>query len=323
MTDSDPHDDSGAAQAARDWIMRLASGEISEAELADYRRWSADPAHEAAFQRELALWRSLDAIGDRLAPAALPPSGGSAVRRQFRHRAGYVGAAVAACLAIIVAGPELVLRAQADHRTGVTVQSLALPDGTRAVLDAGSAIAVRYDGEQRLVELLRGRAWFDVEHGDHKPFRVAAAGGLVEDIGTAFAVGKDNGGAEAAVTDGVIRVRSPGEGAPWMTLRVGQRASWTEVGTSARKPDIPASRIAAWREGDILLDGVAVRAAVREIGRYREGPTFVMGAVDALPPVTAIIRADRPDEGLEALAASARLEILHLPGGIAIVRPAR
>jgi len=301
--------------------MRLASGDISEAELAAYRRWAADPVHEATFQHELALWRSLGAIGDRLAPAAPLPAMKAAGRRRIRIRAGYAGAAIAACLAIMVAGPELVLRAQADHRTGVAVQSLTLPDGTRAVLDASSAIAVRYDGDQRLVELLRGRAWFDVAHGDRKPFRVAAIGGLVEDIGTAFVVGEENGNAEAAVTDGVIRVRSR-KGAPWMTLRAGQRASWVEGGAPARVADIPASRVAAWREGDILLDDVAVRAAIREIARYRAGPTFVTGAVDGLPPVTAIVRAQRPDEGLEALAASARLEIINLPGGITIVRPA-
>lgn len=323
MTDSDRPNNPEAAQAARDWIMRLASGDITEGELAAYRRWAADPAHEAVFQHELALWRSLGVIGDRLAPTTQPRSGRVVPSRPFRRRAGYLAAAIAACLAIVVAGPELVLRTQADHITGIAVQSLTLPDGSRAVLDAGSAIAVRYDGEQRLVELLRGRAWFDVAHGDRKPFRVAAVDGLVEDVGTAFAVAEEDGGAEAAVTEGVIRVRAPGEGAPWMTLRAGQRAAWVQGGTPAREADMPASRIAAWRDGDILLNGVPVRAAVREIGRYRSGPTFVMGAVDGLPPVTAIVRAQRPDEGLAALAASARLEIINLPGGIAIVRPAR
>lgn len=322
MTDSDPPNDPDTAQAARDWIMRLASGEITEAELAAYRRWAADPAHDAVFEHELALWRSLGAIGDRLAPSGPPPSAKSAGRARL-SRAGYAGAAIAACLAIMMTGPELVLRARADHHTGVAVQSLTLPDGSRAVLDAGSAITVRYDGEQRLVELLRGRAWFDVVHDERKPFRVAAMDGMVEDIGTAFAVGEEDGTVGAAVTEGVIRVRSPGESARWMTLRAGQRASWSRGGTPAREADITPSRIAVWRENDILLDGVAVRAAIREIGRYRPGPTLVMGRVDDLPRVTAIVRAERPDEGLDALAASARLEILRLPGGIAIVRPAR
>lgn len=316
-TDYDP----GTAQAARDWIMRLASGGITEAELAAYHLWAADPANKAVFEHELVLWRSLGAYGDRLAPP-IPVAARPKDIHQTRRRTGYVAAAIAACLAVIFVGPELLLRARADHYTGVAVQSLTLPDGSRAVLDAGSAIVVRYDEEQRLVELLRGRAWFNVVHRDDTPFRVAALGGLAEDIGTAFVVSEDKDAAEVAVSQGEIRVRSTDGDTQWMTLRAGQRAAWTKGGQLARAADLPASRVAAWREGDVLLDSVTVREAVREIARYRSGLTFVTGDVDRLPPVTAIVRAERPDEGLEALAASAGLQILSLPGGIAIVRPA-
>ncbi len=222
----------------------------------------------------------------------------------------------------MLAAPDAMLRIRADYRTDVAVQSVALPDGSRAVLDAGSAIALHFDGTQRRVDLLKGRAWFDVVHDKRVPFRVAANGGLVEDIGTAFEVASDGDTAEAAVTSGEVRALSPEESRPGLVLRAGQRARWTTGGEPARVGDMPAARIAAWRQGDILLDSVALRAAIHEIGRYRTGPTFVMGDVDALPPVTAIIRADRPDEGLSALAASAHLQILHLPAGTAIVRPA-
>lgn len=322
MTDREKSTDPLIRQAARDWIARLASGDISEAELVAYRRWATDPAHEAVFQHELALWRSLGAIGDRLAPREKPAPAAPAVLPKSRRRWGHAGGAIAACIAIMLVAPDAMLLVRADHRTDVAVQSIALPDGSRAVLDAGSAIALHFDGTQRRVDLLKGRAWFDVVHDKRVPFRVAANGGVVEDVGTAFEVASDGDTAEAAVTSGEVRALSPEEARPGLLLHAGQRARWSTGGAPARAGDVPTSRIAAWRQGDILLDSVAVRAAVHEIGRYRTGPTFVMGDVDALPPVTAIIRADRPDEGLRALAASSHLQILHLPGGIAVVRPA-
>lgn len=322
MTDHEKSADPLTTQAARDWIARLASGDISEAELAAYKQWAADPAHEAVFQHEIALWRSLDAIGDRLAPREPLSAARQTIRSHRRRRLGYAGAAIAASIVVMLAAPQIAVRLQADHRTDLAVQSITLPDGSRAVLDAGTAIAVNYTDKERRIELLQGRAWFDVEHGRRAPFRVAASGGVVEDVGTAFEVSLHGDAADTAVTNGMVRVLSPEAARPGLLLRAGQRARWSREDAPKRSGDMPAARMAAWRDGDILLDGVGVRRAVNEIGRYRSGPTFVMGDVDALAPVTAIIRADRPDEGLAALAASARLQILHLPGGIAIVRPA-
>lgn len=321
MTQLDPPHDPRTTQAARDWIARLSSGEISEAELASYRRWAADSAHEAVFQHELALWRSLGAIGDRLVPRS--PLCAPSLARHRRHPwAGYAAAAVAAGIVVLISAPEIALRLKADYRTDAAVRSLTLPDGSHAVLDANSAIALRYDGAQRRIELLRGRAWFDVAHGDKRPFRVAADGGLVEDVGTAFEVAEDTQHAEVAVTAGAVRVSGKGEAGPWMQLTAGERAAWTTGRAANREPNTPASRIATWRDGDVLLDAVPVRQAIQEIGRYRPGPTFITGDVDALAPVTAIVRTDRPDEGLEAVAAIARLQIIRLPAGVAVVRPA-
>lgn len=317
MTDPMPTPDPSIAQAAREWIMRLASGEISEAELAAYRAWAEDPRNAEVFRHELALWRSLDAVGHELAPAN--PSLLDMPRRG-RFRAIHAASAVAACIALYLAGPELVLRARADHRTGVAIQSVMLPDGSRAVLDAGSAIDVRFSAEERRIELLRGRAWFEVAHRGGAPFRVAANGALVEDIGTAFAVRETDGGGDVAVSEGRVRVRSD-QAASWVSLAAGQRARWAGGGVE-REGDVPVARIAPWREGDLLLENAPIRTAIEEVARYRSSATFIVGDIDRLAPVTAVIRAARPDEGLDALAATARLQILRLPGGIAIVRPA-
>lgn len=327
MTAIDPMNDPIVTQQARDWIVRLSSGEITAAELAAYHRWAEDRVNKAVFTHELTLWRSLGAIGDRLAPVApaqvgVPHKEPVPVRRiPVRRRMVQAGMAAAAVAIFAVATPEVSLRIQADFRTDIAVQSVTLPDGSQAVLDADSAIAIHYDDSQRHVELLKGRAWFEVAHGDPKPFRVLAQGAVVEDIGTAFEVSSTEGSATAAVSEGIVRVAADNMPADWLRLTLGQRATWSPGGTVRRMADIPATRIAAWREGEVLLDGAGIRAAVQEIARYRAGPTFIIGEVDSIAPVTAIVRTNRADEGLDAVAATAGLTVTRLPGGIAVVRP--
>ncbi|KAG0743492.1 hypothetical protein G6F24_016256 [Rhizopus arrhizus] len=129
--------------------------------------------------------------------------------------------AAAAALAMLVAWPEAWLRLQSDHRSTHVVQDVQLPDGSRAVLDADSAIAVNFDAHARQVELLRGRAWFDVTPDAERRFSVRAGNGVVEDISTAFTVARGDGQVETQVGQGRVRVASPAAVAwpAWETWR--------------------------------------------------------------------------------------------------------
>lgn len=137
--------DDALAEQARGWIAWLASGDIGEGRMHEFERWLAEPGHRRAFEHERTLWRS---VGPR-------PLARCAERRR-PHRMRWAMAA-AAVLAMLVAWPEAWLRLQADHCSSHVVQNVTLPDGSRAVLDADSAIAVRFDAHAREVELLRGR----------------------------------------------------------------------------------------------------------------------------------------------------------------------
>src|SRR3546814_11678062 len=103
-----------------------------------------------------------------------------------------VGAAAAACLAVVSA-PTLLLMWQSDYRTGTgEMRNVTLSDGSSVTLDTGSAIAVNYGDGRRGVRLLAGRAWFDVAHDERHPFTVSAADARVRVTGTAFDVGLDD-----------------------------------------------------------------------------------------------------------------------------------
>jgi transmembrane sensor len=294
------------------WIVRLASGSITAEEMACFEDWlAADAENRAAFQATRALWRGLEDRGGKVV----------ALRRRrplFRSPAAWAGAA-AACLAVVVVTPQVAPRLLATDATSAgEVRGLDLPDGSRAVLDAGSAIAVRYDGGQRRVDLLRGRIWVRVEHDDARPFRVATADGIVEDIGTAFEVARDGRAAEVAVTEGAVRVETRNDDAG-LVLHSRQRARYGADGDIRRLGDADEEVIAAWRRGYVVVEDAPLADAVRSVARYRSAPVWVQPGKAARTPVSGIFLTEAPDDALKVLADMAGLRLIRLPGGVVIL----
>lgn len=299
---------------AREWIAWLASGAADETGLGEFERWLDLPGHRRAFERERQLWRSLGPRpGHERSAAAMQP------RRNRASRRWRPALAAAAVLVLALASPEAWLRLRADHRSAQAAETVALPDGSRVVLDADSAIAVHYDRDRRRIELLRGRAWFEVAADPARRFAVAAGDGVVEDISTAFAVADEDGRIETAVSQGRVRVAAADGG--WTYLDAGQRAAYGEDGRVIRLGEVSADSVGGWRQGELLLENAAVDAAVRQLARYRAGPILVRGDLAALPKVSAALRIGRPEQALDALAASAGLSVTRLPFGLAIVQP--
>lgn len=228
--------------------------------------------------------------------------------------------AVAASLALVLAVPDAMVRLRADAiaDTG-QVRTLALPDGSRAMLDSGAAVAVRFNATERRIELLRGAAWFDVKHGDARPFRVAALDGVTEDIGTAFEVSQRDDTVNVGVTEGVVRVSSP-KGANSVTVRQFGRVRYRQGGPVRGMEPGTATGIAAWRRGIIVIDNLPVASAIAEVARYRSGVTWTLADTSGSAPVSGVFRTDAPDEALQTLASMAGLRLTTFPAGVAILR---
>lgn len=326
---------------ARAWVARLASGEIDEAELAAFERWRQTPAQREAFARQRALWRALQPLRAAFesapaadvparaaveplttapAPAPAAPRGSAHTRRPRRRRLAAWAGASAACLAVaIVAAPTLALNLRADYRTAAAPARYTLADGSTLALDAGSAVAVHYDREQRRIELLRGNAWFQVAHGDARPFRVSALGGTVRDIGTAFEVNLFDASVQTAVSEGLVEVDS-GRGAA-VRVAAGQSVVYAAGAAVSAPRAVAAADVAGWRRGELALDAVPADEALRRIARYRSAPVWTLGSFERAPRISASLRADRSDEAIAAIAERARLRVQRLPGGALLVRP--
>ncbi|WCE03601.1 FecR domain-containing protein [Pseudoxanthomonas sp. JBR18] len=309
-----------ARQALR-WLLRQGSGEFGAHERRQLEAWlQADPRHRIAFEQEKSFLHKVDQARP-VVLAALPDLAREAhtaarpTPRLRRWRSPALALATAAALGVVfVWSPAWWLAARSDMRTGAQPQSFTLEDGSEVFLDADSAMALRFDKSARDIELLRGRAWFNVSH-EPRPFRVAALDGSVHDIGTAFSVVLEDDQVITAVSEGRVEVAAVPVG-PWVQLGQGQQIRYRKGELMSSTPQaIATNDVAPWRQGEIVLDTVPARQAIAQIARYRRGPVWVIGSHGTDEPITAIFHTRSPNEAIQAVANQAGLTVRKLPGG--------
>src|SRR6185436_10113257 len=164
------------------------------------------------------------------------------------RRAVLAGAA-AASVAAAAGGWRLWTSAPESTVTEVgEVRRIALADGTALTLDTDSRVDVRLTSSWRTVDLVRGRAHFDVAADRTRPFVVRAEGRTVTALGTAFDVAHEPGGVTVLLVEGRVAVQ-PAEGVDRSAARLmspGERLSLRQ-GQLPRldRPDIAAA--VAWQ----------------------------------------------------------------------------
>ena len=320
-------EDNETAERARAWVVRLASGEMSEDELAALKAWLGRSAlHLSAFEAERAFWQRLDPLQEtfeRLEAAERGPQPAT-LRPRRRHvvRGGLAAAvALAACLLLLAFAPELSIALRADYSSGsASIRSVILPDGSRVTLDRNSAVALDFSAGLRRVELLQGEAYFEVMPDAARPFRVLAAGGVSEAVGTAYAVRLRDVGARVAVTEGRVAVTA--EAAPGVTrdLLAGQALRYSDSGPPGEAVALDGPGALAWRQGRVVLVERPLAAALAELERYHPGRIVLLEGDRPAAPVSGVIDLDRLDEGIAALAATHGLTVHHLTPYLTVLR---
>ncbi|ATQ70633.1 MULTISPECIES: FecR family protein [Methylosinus] len=310
-----------AAKDARDWVVRLASGNTTDAELARFKAWrEASHEHARAFSREREFWRRLDAVDPRADRLPTPPA-----QRRLGRRAVLTGAAAASIAA--VAAPKIALLLTADYRTAVGEQAeLSLPDGTRVTLDTDSALALCFRPGLRLVELLRGEALFDIAPGGDAPFRVAALDGGADAVDAAFAMRALGDAATVTVARGAALVFCPAVAdAPPMSrmsaLEIGEGRQTRYVRGRAPGPPVvvDVEQTLAWRSGRVIFDGRPFADALAELGRYVPESIVLTNRSRAQDPVSAIVSIRQAGAAVAALARTQGLTARRIPGVMILV----
>lgn len=296
------------AEATR-WFVTLHEDPRGAPGNPEFLAWrDADPRHGAVYDRLQRLWGASGHLGSMAAPEK------TVDRRSLLRGSAGVGLAVAA----LAGGGRLILGPHpfADHSTGVGERrTVMLPDRSRVELSAVTALSVDFSPGRRLVRLLDGEAWFQVERDLARPFVVDAAGGRTTALGTAFAVAKRGDGVRVSVTEHAVRVEV---GPISRSIDEGQSLYYGPGGNGAvERAD---SSALAWRSGRLAFINRPLGEVAAELDRWSGGHTLIADERLARRPVTLMTATDNAGEGLMKLAAAVPMRITRLTSLLTIVR---
>lgn len=266
--------DAAMVRQAVQWMARLWSDSVSEADRAGCARWRAQrPEHEDAWQRLQLMAEKFAAVPDPAARAALRgmPRRPAAGRRQALRVLG-LGIAVGGAWRL-ASQSEPWQQATADHRSARgEIRRVELADGSVVVLNTGSAIDVVFSGGERRVVLKAGEIMVTTAPDPaavHRPFVVHSRQGAVRALGTEFVVRQLDGRTSVAVLHGAVEIRPRRGAGVAARLGAGSRSDF-----SAEQVDAPVpagDNSGAWSRGVLVAEQMRLDQLLAELGRYRAG----------------------------------------------------
>ena len=270
---ANPQDGSRAIKAqAVEWLERSERKQFGEDEQRQLEQWLAQsPGHRVAFWHAKAAW---ERSGRLQALRPRPASGAS----RGEARKGWPllarsAAAAAAVLGLVSAG-AIWMSAPRD-RTLTTAHGereiVSLADGSKIELNTDTEVRVGTKAGQRIAELVRGEAYFQVEHDAAHPFTVLAGDHRIRDLGTKFLVRKSPTGLRVALVEGRAQLEpaSNGSGQKPVVLNPGDVAIANANGiVVSLKPTHELADDLAWRHGGLVFHNASLADAVAQFNRY-------------------------------------------------------
>jgi len=270
MPPSTPKRPTGLHEEASQWVTILHSGAATTAQRRAFARWlNANESHQRAYSEVETFWQSLGSLrqdmGPELAAARAYLRQAQRSRRVFRP-----GLALAASLLLAVAATPLwrIWLDNGVYRTAKGEQAhIELSDGSRIDLNTDSELQVAYTWTQRKVTLARGEALFSVDHDPEKTFQVAAAKGLIRDIGTRFNVYRQGDRVSVTVLEGEVCVAAQGVA---KNLTPNQQVRYDTAGQLSSVVGVDVDAATAWQKRQMLFKGQPLSAVLEELGRYHD-----------------------------------------------------
>lgn len=290
-------------EAAALWVVRMEAG-LTEVESRELETWLKEgPQHGDQLLQAAQVWDKLSALSElsKVFPLeeAGKTSGNKSMPRRFRYALAATLVFAASYLAFhFVPGaeqsqPASIRMAQPlVYQTAIgEQQTVHLADGSEVILNTNTRIEVVFTSRSRNIVLEKGEGHFKVAKDPAKPFRVQTGSGVVEAVGTAFAVEASlEGGLEVSVEEGLVsfipNVEQPAQDPQNMdgadtvvepeprqpiALAAGDVVSFdkaSETVTRQKVQPVEMENRLAWRDGMLLFEGDSLESAVRELSRY-------------------------------------------------------
>lgn len=265
-----PTTGNSARREAASWYARLQSPECEAAERREFETWRAVPANAAAYEEVLHLLGDvamLAAADERLRELPVP-----AAPRRRKSRWQVPAAVAAGIVAAVWLGGWVVPRATNDTAEVFYATSSNRPsehvldDGSIVHLDVRSEVRVRMSPQRRDIELLRGRAVFDVAKDRERPFAVTAGSGVVTALGTLFEVDRRAERVVVTLVEGSVSVADERNS---LRLEPGEQLSISQATDEPwQKSAIDAQAETSWLHGRHVFRALPLAEAVREVNTY-------------------------------------------------------
>jgi transmembrane sensor len=283
-----------AEEDAAAWFARSQSGVMPPDEIEALSAWLQDDlGNRQAFEDVAQVWSAIEPA--RRAPTIMAAR--ERARRSIQRRSLLkLAAPLAAAGVVAVIGIGLFQVAPGSpvlYGTHVgQTSTVGLPDGSKVVLDTDSAIRFwpRMRGERR-IELVRGRAHFEVAKDHARPFVVRTDRGSVTAVGTAFDVRLQADGMKVVLVEGRVRVdpdAAKGRGKPVM-LKAGDQVVATGGTWRLSRADTRVET--SWLKGDLVFNEQPLRVVVEELNRYSAKKIYIADAAVGERRLSAVLKA--------------------------------
>ena len=302
-------------QQAANWLTRLHDEDVTDADRQAFHLWcDADPRHAVAIERMRGLWGSLETLPAKPARRAL--------NRAFAPQRAR-GAQAVGVLGLVLCGwiglHHLPLW-MADQRTGVGERrQIALEDGSQLQLNSNSAVDVKFDGHQRVIELLQGELWVEVAKDAQRPFVVRTDQGTATALGTRYLVKRAaDGTTVVTVIESTVAVK--GDTRDEVKVTAGQRVildhgrAQPAQATGSADPD-------AWTRGLLKVNDQPLSDVLQTLASYRHGMVrFDPQALHNLR-VSGVFKLDDTAAALAALADNLPIQVEYFTDLLVVVKP--
>jgi transmembrane sensor len=302
MTTNDGHIRAAIAEQASAWFVENRSGALDPDARARFTAWlQASPVHVQEYLGVAVLAGDLPAavndpdfsLESLLAEARAdvgnivtldPPLPMNAPASPRLRVSGPWSIAMAAAASIVVVVSAAIWSGRDGERFGLPMtyntahgeQSVRqLPDGSVLHLNTDSEVIVRYSGGERVIDLNRGEALFQVAHDSQRRFRVEASEAGIIAVGTQFDVHSRPGAVTVTVVEGTVAVftdtpppPTPGNLLPPTTLRVGAGYQVEVDGRVGTPRPVDAHAAVAWLHRQIAFDNRPLGEVADEFNRY-------------------------------------------------------
>lgn len=256
---------------AIEWLERSERKEFGEPDRQQLEQWLSDStSHRVAFWHAKAAWERSERL-QVLRPRLALSTGRAEVRRGWPILAR--SAAAVAVLGLLSVG-AFWMSSNRD-RTLTTAHGereiVSLADGSKIELNTDTEVRVGTKAGQRIAELVRGEAYFQVEHDGAHPFTVIAGDHRIRDLGTKFLVRKSLTGLRVALVEGRAQLEpaSNDSGQRPVVLNPGDVAIANANGiVVSLKPTHELADDLAWRHGGLVFHNASLADAVAQFNRY-------------------------------------------------------